>query len=116
MKIQTEKQGRNITVKFQGDIDHHSAGEIKEQLDQELELGSAKNLLFDLSDVKFMDSSGIGMMIGRYKLVANKGGKLVVFGMRNELKRIFELSGLQKIINRCNTKEEACSLLREGRV
>ena len=90
---------RNLIVKIIGDIDHHSSKDIREKIDKEINKHKIKNIIFDFSEVIFMDSSGIGMVIGRYKNIEKAGGKVAISSISDEAKRIFELSGLFRIIN-----------------
>ena len=89
------------------EIDHHSAERMRVQVDAAFDKSSCRNIIFDFSDVEFMDSSGIGMIIGRYKNTEKRGGRLVLAGMNDEMGRLFQISGLAKIITRTVTVEEA---------
>ncbi|MDL2248955.1 anti-sigma factor antagonist, partial [Tyzzerella sp. OttesenSCG-928-J15] len=71
-----------------------------------------KNVVFDFSKVTFMDSSGIGMIIGRYKLVEKKGGSAAICSMAPEIKKLFDISGLGKIINHYADSKEALSKMQ----
>lgn len=99
--------GRTLVVTIIGDIDHHSATDIKEKTDKRILQENIKNIIFDFSKVTFMDSSGIGMIIGRYKLVEKKNGKAVICAMTPEVKKIFDITGLAKIIEHYNSVDEA---------
>ncbi len=101
------KQGRTLVVNIKGDIDHHTSNEIKNKIDREFNKINAKNMVFDFSQVTFMDSSGIGMLIGRYKVIEKQGGTIGFACISNEINRIFEISGLHKILKTYETVEEA---------
>jgi len=100
MKIICEEKERNLVVTIHGDIDHHSSEEIKTAVDKSFQRSNAKNIIINFENVDFMDSSGIGMLIGRYKMLENKGegGKLFSVGMSAVLARLFDISGLHKIM------------------
>ena len=66
MGIKIESSGQTVTAYLDGEIDHHSAREMRETIDRELESGNVKLLILDFRDVTFMDSSGIGLVMGRY--------------------------------------------------
>jgi stage II sporulation protein AA (anti-sigma F factor antagonist) len=103
----------NTTVAYiNGDIDHHNAARLRDSLDKKIERGRLKSLVLDFSQVNFMDSSGIGMIIGRYKLLLRQNGRLCVCSMGQSVGRIFELSGLGKIIPAYKTPEEAAKNLK----
>lgn len=110
MKIQCEKIENVLLIKFFGEIDHHYTEEIRNKIDREFLKSGVKDFIFDFSNVDFMDSSGIGMIIGRYKLACEKEGETYVFGLKDSVKRIFEMSGLLKLIKIFKTKEDAINV------
>ena len=87
-----------LTVKICGEIDAGSVAKLRRRIDVEYDCSGAKNMVFDLKDVGFMDSSGIGLIIGRYKRVAALGGVIKIKNANRTLKRIIELSGLGRIV------------------
>ena len=99
MKLKSRKTGNNLLVTLSGDIDHHSAQEISEGIARDFRHSHCKNIIINFSDVSFMDSSGIGMLIGRYKETEIFGGRLAAVSISRELMKIFKVSGLYKIIN-----------------
>ncbi len=80
------------------ELDHHQAGRLRSDADLLLEMYHIKHLEFDFTDTEFMDSSGIGVLIGRYKNVRFKGGTISARGLNPRVSKIFEVSGLGKII------------------
>jgi len=88
-----------LVVEILGEIDHHSAADLKERITKEYERGAVRNIELDFSKVTFMDSSGVGMIIGRFKDTEKRGGTLYASGLNGELERLFELSGLHKIVS-----------------
>ena len=111
MEILCTKKDRNLTVQINGEIDHHYAEEIREKIDKEFSRANAKNIVFDFSNVSFMDSSGIGMVIGRYKKVEKLGGKVFIASIPKELDKLFQVSGLHKIIATYDNIEDAIASL-----
>ncbi|MBE5960057.1 MAG: anti-sigma F factor antagonist [Lachnospiraceae bacterium] len=87
-----------LIIQFNQDVDHHNAIWIREQADHLLEVKNVKNIIFDFTRVTFMDSSGIGIIMGRYKKVIFIGGKIAVCGVSETINRILSLSGLYKIM------------------
>jgi stage II sporulation protein AA (anti-sigma F factor antagonist) len=81
-----------------GELDHHSAEYIRQKLDSEIIKSTTKNMIFDFSQLTFMDSSGIGVIMGRFKNVQNLNGKVSLVNINDQIKRIFDMSGLHKII------------------
>lgn len=96
--LQFDDVSRVLTVAPQGELDHCMAERIRNTIDATVLKTDAKVVVFDLSEVGFMDSSGIGMMIGRYKFMKRRGGGVRVRGMRQPVERVFSMSGLGQII------------------
>lgn len=107
MIIDIYEKNRNLIVQISGDIDHHSLENTRDKIDKAFSRSNAKNIIFDFKNVEFMDSSGIGLVIGRYRLIENNGGRVGAANINNDLKRIFEISGLKKIIPCFENIEEA---------
>jgi len=95
------------------EIDHLTAERLRAQIDSAFEKSSCRNIIFDFSNVSFMDSSGIGMIIGRYKSAEKRGGRLAITGMSDAMTRLYTISGLAKIIIRTDTVEEAIAKISE---
>lgn len=87
-----------LIVELSGEIDHHVAGTLRKDIDEELEIYHAQNLIFDFSNVSFMDSSGIGMVLGRYKKVNAGGGTVMIRNASRLIKQILDLSGVFTLI------------------
>ena len=98
MEIICYTKNHNLVVEINGDIDHHSAEIIRDKLEREFARTRAKNIIFDFNKVSFMDSSGIGMILGRYRVLEKLGGVVAVANMSAEASRVFEISGLHKLI------------------
>ena len=94
------KGNGTVRVRLGGDLDHRRAEAIRGELDALLADPAVRRLVFDLSGLEFMDSSGIGMMIGRYKLMKRRGGSVAVVPGGARVDRIMELSGLYEIIEK----------------
>lgn len=92
--VKTDYQNQMLTVYLTGEIDHNSAGSIRSQIDGQAENLHPKTLLLDFSKVSFMDSSGIGLIMGRYRTMELLGGNLKVVNVPPRLERIVNLSGV----------------------
>ena len=92
-----ERSGENLIVRISGELDHHTATTLKEETDKNI-TEEIKNIIFDLSSLVFMDSSGIGFLMARYKKVSQKGGVAVIVSPTPQVKRILEMSGIMTII------------------
>jgi len=115
MALQIKIEGNALIATPSSEIDHHSAERMRGQIDIAFDNSSCRHIIFDFSGVNFMDSSGIGMIIGRYKNAEKRGGRLALAGMNNEMGRLFQISGLAKIITRTASIEEAKESLNAGR-
>lgn len=98
MKIQRQRD--TLIVYPQGELDHHSAQAMREELDARIGDEQIRRLVFDMRDLTFMDSSGIGVLIGRYKIIARRGGSVCVRNMSPQVDKLFTLSGLHRIIEK----------------
>lgn len=100
-----------LVVYMKDELDHHQTIALRERSDKLIERENIKHIIFDFQGVDFMDSSGIGMIMGRYKKVIFIGGKVTVTSVNKSVDRIFRLSGLYKIISKQNTVKEALEAL-----
>lgn len=99
MKIKYFEDEKILLVELKEDIDHHRTQEIRNKLDGEIRRRMPYKLVFDFSDIGFMDSAGIGMILGRYNLMRMIGGKVEVGNMKSQVKRILEMSGVMKVVS-----------------
>lgn len=115
MELTFSKQSKTLLVNINGEIDHHTCEQLRTQTQNALEKIRGTHIIFLFQDVTFMDSSGIGAIIGRYKSVSHLGGRVAVVAPSPQMERIFALSGIQKLIPAFATKEEAFLYVEEGR-
>lgn len=97
--ISFELEGRTMFIHLGEDLDHHNAEYIREMADGYLEKYPINRIVFDFSGVEFMDSSGIGVIMGRYKQMLYAGGTVYVYGIRKNADRIFQMAGLYKLVH-----------------
>lgn len=83
-----------------GEIDHHSAAAVRKKIDDAIEKNSCTDVLFDMSGVEFMDSSGIGIILGRYNKVSANGGRVYITGESEYMRKILDMAGVFRIIQR----------------
>ena len=95
-----EKKKNTLTVKLRGELDHSVAAGVRAELDELILDPGVRRLVFDLNGLEFMDSSGIGLIIGRYKLMARRGGSVAVRSPGRRVDRIFQMSGLYLLVER----------------
>lgn len=99
MNVKHYVQNKVLFFEITEELDHHSAEKIKKQADYEIQRLLPERVIFDFKKVCFMDSAGIGLVIGRYKQVASIGGKMELVNVNEKIKKIFEMSGILKIID-----------------
>ena len=110
--IKYSLEDKNLIIELNvPELDHHITNEVRDGIDYVLNSRPIKNIIFDFKNIRFMDSSGIGVIIGRYKKIANDGGKVSVINVNARVKKIFDLSGMNKIISIYDTHEQAISSL-----
>ena len=98
MEINYKKEDKQLIFKINEDIDECCAQKIRRKLDNEIERYMPKEIIFDFSNVSFMDSAGIGLLIGRYKLAEMLGGKVKISNINTTIRKIFEMSGILRIM------------------
>lgn len=111
LNINLEKKEAILLVRLQGELDHHTSKMLREQVDELLQVGDIKHIILNLENLSFMDSSGLGVILGRYKQVKNNGGEMVVCSISTPVKRLFEMSGLFKIIRLVESEQYALETL-----
>ena len=95
-----EKKKNTLTVRLTGELDHKGAAGIRAALDEVILDPRVRRLVVGLNELEFMDSSGIGLIIGRYKLMARRGGSVAVACKRGRVDQIFEMAGLYQLVER----------------
>ena len=98
MKIKYIKKDKRLIFEIEEDIDECCVQKIRRRIDNEIQRYMPKEVIFDFSNVSFMDSAGIGLIIGRYKLINMIGGELKIANVNTQIQKIFEMSGLLRLI------------------
>lgn len=98
MNVKHFMEDRLLVFEVTEELDHHMCEIIRRRADYEIQRFMPKRVVFDFNRVVFMDSAGIGLIMGRYKTVNSLGGKLEMMNVKDDLKRVFEMSGLLKIL------------------
>ena len=106
MKVDVIFDEKILKITITEEIDHHTSSIIRTRLDYEIARFRPRKVIMDLEKVKFMDSAGIGLILGRYKTITSYGGDLEIQNANEKLMKIFEMSGLPKIIEFKEIKKE----------
>lgn len=111
MQVLFDVKDKNLIVNFNGELDHHSAEDIRKKIDEEYRKKMLKNIVLDLKGIYFMDSSGIGLIMGRYKNTQENNGKLALINVNSRMEKILTMSGILKIVKIYQNEAEALSNL-----
>ena len=98
MKLTLTEADKQLTALLVGDIDHHTAKRLREEIDEKIEQMLPEVLVLDFGGVTFMDSSGIGLVMGRYNAMQQIGGSVKVINTTAHIKKIMRLSGLERLV------------------
>lgn len=112
LKVDLEKRDHTTIVRLVGELDHHSAEHLKDKLEAAIAQEDCHHIILNLKELSFMDSSGLGVLLGRYKMLKARGGEMVVCDASPAVYRLFEMSGLFKILS--FQENEAHALARLG--
>ena len=115
MKSIYEKENKRLIFEIHEEIDEYVVQNMRRRLDNEIERYMPKEVIFDFNKVSFMDSAGIGLIIGRYKLASILGGKVEVTNLTVPVRKIFEMSGILKIIPEIKCTEKKRSQMCNSR-
>ncbi len=96
--LRTVSSGKTLTVFLEGDIDHHTARQIRSRIDTKVYIQRPDELILDLSRVCFMDSSGLGLILGRYAKAVELGIAFKVANPAPGVRRILDLAGTERLI------------------
>ncbi|MBR5773950.1 MAG: anti-sigma factor antagonist [Clostridia bacterium] len=97
MSVNLEGSNEILIAYLTGELDHHCAGAIRQKIDSAVNELKPALLVLDFGDISFMDSSGIGLIMGRYKLISSLGGTLHVVNVTEQAHRVMTLAGLESL-------------------
>ena len=99
MPVYITESGGKMTAKLTGEIDHHTSRWLRMDIDTAINDSSPKELRLDFSGVSFMDSSGVGLVMGRYKNMCERGGKLELVNMPEYIQKVMSLAGMDRLLD-----------------
>ncbi len=100
MRIKVLHQNNSITACIFGELDHHSAAQVKDELERLIRRHKDADLVLDLKNLSFMDSSGLGVILGRYKTIKAYGNSMFIKNPSRQIEKVFNVSGIYKIIKK----------------
>jgi stage II sporulation protein AA (anti-sigma F factor antagonist) len=111
LDIKMEIKHNVLCIRLKGELDHHTADELREKASHAIETNEIHHIVLNLEQLSFMDSSGLGVILGRYKQIKQVHGEMVVCAISPSIKRLFDMSGLFKIVRLEPTEEYALQRL-----
>lgn len=111
LNIHMEVKQDVLLVRLSGELDHHSAEQLREEASEAIETKDIRHIVLNLERLTFMDSSGLGVILGRYKQIKQNQGEMVVCAISPAVQRLFDMSGLFKIIRKETTEQFALQRL-----
>lgn len=112
MESNYSNENKLLIIKLTDEIDQHSADKVRRKIDDEIERFIPRKVVFNFDNISFMDSSGIGMVLGRYKLVKMIGGEFEIINVNKSIQKIFDMSGVTRII-KIKNKEENSEVIKQ---
>lgn len=105
--LDIEMKKDTLFVRPNGELDLGVADQLRRTLDETIEKGRAKNLVINLAKVSFVDSSGLGVLLGRYNRISKNGGQVFIVSPQPQVRKVLDLSGLLRIMNEYPNENEA---------
>lgn len=112
--IGVQTQGELMFVSLTGELDQSTTDQVKLRLMTAMAVHDAKHIVFNLKGLSFMDSSGIGLILGRYNQIKALGGKVFVIGMNPTVTKVFHMAGLNQIITVIDDEAQMMRILKEA--
>ncbi|MDI3256166.1 MAG: anti-sigma factor antagonist [Kyrpidia sp.] len=103
-----------VVARLRGELDHHTSDAVRARVDTLLEDTGSIRLLWNLSELTFMDSSGLGVLLGRYRRISQRGGKMACCGLTAPVRKLLELSGVLQIVPVYDDESGGIAALREA--
>jgi stage II sporulation protein AA (anti-sigma F factor antagonist) len=112
LDVRFSNKGTTLIVNVAGELDHHYAEYVRQKIDGEIMKSTTRNVVFDFTKLGFMDSSGIGVIAGRYKIIQKLNGKAAIVCKNLQINRILEMSGILHLIPAYESLNDAVSALQ----
>jgi len=112
--VSVQTNGEYMFVSLTGELDQSTTGQVKTRLMTTLAAHDVRHIVFNLKNLTFMDSSGIGIILGRYNQVKSLGGQVFVLGMNPTVNKVFHMAGLSQIITIIDDEKQITNMLEEA--
>jgi stage II sporulation protein AA (anti-sigma F factor antagonist) len=103
-----------LVVQLRGELDHHAVEGLRDEIEEQLRQTDYRGLVMNFRNIEFMDSSALGLILGRYRSVSQHSGKMALCEVTSSLRKIFELSGILKILPLFESEAEAIKFVKES--
>lgn len=107
-------RNETLIARLGGEIDLRVTDDLRRRLERELDHSRARNLILNMSEVTFLDSSGLGVILGRYKRITSQGGSMALVGVSPAVRRVLEFSGMTRLSRLYDSEAEALASLAGG--
>ena len=111
--MNSQRRGNALVIRLSGELDLVTAPQFRSHVDDQLaHHENLRHIILNLSEVKFIDSSGLGAILGRYREIQGRGGKLVIVGAAPQVRQIFEISGVLNLVEMCQSEKQAFEIIQ----
>ncbi len=110
MRLDTKVIKDTLLVQMGGELDILGADRVRQEIDAILQSRKIQKLILDLGEVSFMDSTGLGVILGRYKKISAVGGRMYIVRANPAVRKVLELAGVHKLVTLCQDVREIISL------
>lgn len=109
LQLQTDFQVKEniLIVRLAGELAHYEASILRDEWQAKIEKENIQHVILNLNELTFMDSSGIGVILGRYKEIVQRGGELIICSLHPQVERILQMAGLFKLIRKAENEQYA---------
>lgn len=114
VQIDKDVVGGVLVVRLRGELDHHAVEPLRDEIEQSLENTHYRGLVLSFQGIDFMDSSGLGLILGRYRTLSSRKGKMALCEVNANLRKIFELSGIFKVVPVLDSEDAALKAIKEA--
>ncbi len=114
LELTTKREAEFLIATLKGELDHHSAEAVRGKLDLDLDIHPNSSLILDLGGLTFMDSSGLGVILGRYRKIKSLGGEMSIVNIPRSIEKVIQISGLHKIMHFYRSSSEALREMKGG--
>ncbi len=110
MDIELKQVRNTLIVRVEGELDMLIADKMRSDIDKKMDNNEIKNLILNMEKVSFIDSSGLGVILGRYKKISSKNGRMFIVGARPQVEKILYFSGINKLVSMYGNEQDVINL------